>query len=375
MIYLDNAATSYRKPAAVSSAIYRHTLKSSMNAGHGGHMLSIRGVEILEEVKALAASLFHLPSAENIAFIPNATYGLNCAIFGLLQKGGHAIITSMEHNSVLRPIHKCGNYTVCYADEFGYVDETDIENAIREDTRLIVCTHVSNVTGSIEPVARIGRIAHLYNIPFLVDGSQAAGCIDVDIPKIGADIYVCSGHKGLMGPLGTGICYVNPAIALEPYIVGGTGNMSKQLTHPKTMPEIIHAGTLNTPAIAALGESIRFILKRGVSVIHKHESFLASECIRKLSRISNVKTYGSRIYNRTGVVAFNIDGMDSSETADILSSKYNIYVRGGFHCSPLAHKTIGTYDTGAVRASFGFFSKASENDALVNAVREIAENI
>ncbi len=369
--YLDNAATSYRKPLAVYAAMTKNTLVNSMNAGHSGHRLSIRGAELIEDAREAVADLINA-APDEIAFIPNATYGLNCAINGILADGGHAVVTAMEHNSVLRPIHRLGSYTVVPADEFGYVDETDVELAIRPDTRLIVCTHVSNVTGSIQPIRRIADIAEIYGIPFLVDGSQAAGCMEVDIRALGADIYVFSGHKGMMAPLGSGVCAVRRGVKLNPFITGGTGSFSKLLEQPDRIPELIEAGTLNTPAILTLGTAARYIKRIGANNIHRRESALASEFIHRMDAVEGVRVYGSRVSNRVGTVAFNIGTLDSSVAADILSEKYGIYTRGGFHCAPLAHKAIGTYERGAVRASFGWFSKMSDVDALTDAVTKIA---
>lgn len=372
MIYLDNAATSYKKPLPVRAAMIKNTLVNSMNSGHGGHRLSMKGAELVERARFDVARLINAPDPSRIAFIPNATYGLNCVIGGILSDGGHAVVTAMEHNSVLRPVHRFGNYTVVKADGFGFVDETDVENAIRDDTRLIVCTHVSNVTGSIQPVARIGRIARLYGIPFLVDGSQAVGCMEVDVQAIGADAYVFSGHKGLMAPLGSGACWIREGVRVKPYITGGTGSFSKLLSHPEEMPELMQAGTVNTPAILSMGTAARYIMSIGAGNILKHDSYLAGELIRRIGKIKGVRLYGCRVSDRNGTVSFNIGAMSSSEAADILSERYNICVRGGFHCAPLAHDAIGTYGQGAVRASFGWFSDITEAEALAAAVEKIA---
>ena len=369
MLYLDNAATSVRKPFSVYKAMLTGTLFNSVNAGRGGHKMSVRGADIIVSAQDEAAELFNIKNPQNIAFMPNATYGLNLVILGMLKSGGHAVVTCMEHNSVLRPIHLMSNYTLVWADDKGYVNPQKVREAIREDTCLIVCTHASNVCGSIQPVCEIGKIANENNIPFLVDAAQSAGCIECDVEKMKADFLVFSGHKGLMGPLGSGGVYVRDAKKLSPVITGGTGSSSESLEQPLFMPDMLHSGTMNVPAIKALGEGIKFIRKTGVNTIYEKEKFLADKFEDCLKNMGKIKVYGGE--NKTGTVAFNIVGKTSGETAQAIGDK--IALRAGYHCAPLAHKALGTEKTGAVRASFGFFNKKSDVERAVDAVWKIRD--
>jgi len=302
---------------------------------------------------------------------------LNLAIGGVLQSGGHAIITQMEHNSVLRPVHKYGNYTIVSADSFGKINPDDVKKAIRPDTKLIISTHASNVCGTVEPVYQIGKIARDAGILFLLDAAQTAGCKPIDVEKMNIDMLAFSAHKGLLGPLGLGGLYVREGISLSPVITGGTGSASKLLTQPENMPDFLHSGTLNTPAIMALAESVRFIKKHSPEFIGEHQKALAFALIQKLKNMENVRVYGiceKSCGDRNGTVLFNIAGMDSEKVADILNDKFNIAVRGGWHCAYPAHCALGSEQSGGVRASFGFFSDYKSVYRLADAVYKISKN-
>lgn len=372
MLYLDNAATTYKKPNCMYRDMITNTILLSANAGRGGHKLSIKASEKIVETADDLAQLFNIDDASRIAFMPNATCALNTAISGL-GKNTHIIVTSMDHNSVLRPVHANFKYTVVQANEDGLVDPHKIERAIQPNTKLIICTHVSNVCGTIQPINMIGAIAKKYKILFLVDAAQSAGCLNIDVQSDNIDMLAFSGHKGLMGPLGTGGLYVRNGIELTPIIRGGTGSQSESLNQPKTMPDMLQSGTQNTPAIAALGASVQFIKKQGLQDILKHERDLAQKLITELKNIEGIKVYGTNDINkRNGTVCFNLDKVESSEVAEILSNEYNIAVRGGWHCAYLAHKTLGTHLSGAVRASFGFFNTKKDLIKLVDAINKIA---
>lgn len=372
MIYLDNPATSYKKPTAVYEAMYRNTLNCSVNAGRGGHWASIRGAEGIAEAQEELAGLFNIQNPERIAFTQNATYALNMAISGLLRHGDHAIITSMEHNSVLRPIHRMCSYTIVEANEQGEINPKDIERAIRKNTRLIATTHASNVCGTIMPVREIGAICKKYNLPYLLDTAQTAGIIPIDVNDMNVSLLAFSGHKGLMGPLGTGGLYVREDVRLKPIIVGGTGTESKNKNQPVNMPDMLHSGTLNTPAIMTLTSAIKHINNVGIKNIEYKERTLAEKLIEGLKNVEGVKVYGLEKGNRNGTVAFNVRDVDSQETADILNKDFGIATRGGYHCSYTAHQTIGSEKTGAVRVGFGLFSTKKEADSLLFAVNKIA---
>lgn len=374
MLYLDNAATSFKKPLCVYQAIIKHSLATSVNAGHGGHDLSLKGMGKIIEASEAVADLFHIADPQRIAFLPNATYGLNMAIAGLAGAEDHIIVTQMDHNSVLRPAHQNTQYTVVAADAEGFVRPQDIEKAVRSNTKLIVCTHVSNVCGSIQPIREISKIAKKHHIPFLLDAAQSAGCLHIDVKQLGVDLLAFSGHKGLMGPLGTGGLYVGENIRLRPLISGGTGSMSESLSQPSYMPDMLHSGTMNTPGIIALGEGARFIKQHDPQTIGAQERYLAESLISEIKNMNEVKVYGKDYGDlRNGTVAFNIGKQESGRVAELLNDDHRIAVRGGWHCAPLAHKALGTEETGAVRASFGFFNTLRDKDRLVDAIYQISK--
>ena len=373
MIYLDNPATSMQKPPQVISAMCKNTQFASVNAGRGGHKASLLGASGIAETQEALADFFGIKNPERIAFTQNATYALNMAIMGFLSPRDHVIITSMEHNSVLRPVHRLCSYTVVSANAQGEIDPRDIERAIRKNTRMVITTHASNVCGTIMPVYEIGAICRKYGICYLLDAAQTAGIIPIDAEKMGLSMLAFSGHKGLMGPLGTGGLYVSENITLAPLIVGGTGTMSESKVQPQDMPDMLHSGTLNTPAIMTLKTAVQYINSVGIKNIEEKERSLAEYLIDGLKNINSVTVYGPEKGNRNGTVAFNIGSMPSGETSDILDKNFGIAVRGGYHCAYMAHQTIGSWQWGAIRAGFGAFSKKSDADALLFAVNKISK--
>jgi len=373
VIYLDNPATSMRKPACVLSAMAKNTRNASVNAGRGGHRASIMGAEGIAETQEALADFFGIENPERIAFTQNATYALNMAIMGFLSPRDHVIITSMEHNSVLRPVHRLCSYTVVSANGEGEINPKDIERAIRRNTKMVITTHASNVCGTVMPVYEIGKICKKYGLAYLLDSAQTAGIIPIDVDKMGVSMLAFSGHKGLMGPLGTGGLYVAENIHLSPLIVGGTGSRSESKTQPDNMPDLLHSGTLNTPAIMTLKTAVEYINSVGIKNIEEKERRLAEYLISGLKNIAGVRVLGKDSGSRNGTVAFNVGDMASGEVADILDRDYGIMVRGGYHCAYLAHKTLGTERVGAVRVGFGVFSDKGEADALLYAVNRIAK--
>lgn len=373
MIYLDNPATSMKKPKIVYDMMYKNTVNCSVNAGRGGHFASIRGAEGIIRTQEAIADLFNIKTPERIAFTPNATYALNMAISGFLTPRDHVIITSMEHNSVLRPVHRLCSYTIVKADRQGVINPHDIEAAILKNTKLIITTHASNVCGTVMPVAEIGQICKRHGIPYLLDTAQTAGIIPIDVEEMNVSMLAFSGHKGLLGPLGTGGLYIDEGIDLQPLIVGGTGTESANRNQPKNMPEMLHSGTMNTPAIMTLADSVNYINRIGVKNIGMHEKNLAIYLIDGLLNIDGVTVYGLKDGNRNGTVAFNIKDVDSQEISDILNNDYQIATRGGYHCSYIAHETLGTEKQGAVRAGFGALSTKDEAQALLFAVSKISK--
>lgn len=374
MIYLDNAATSFQKPACVHKALTEATRRYSANAGHGGHRLAIIASEIIYEASEAVADIFGIEQPENIAFTQNTTLALNMAIKGVLAEGGHAVITSMEHNSVARPVAHIAkrNYTVVGADERGYVRPEDIDKAIRPDTRLIVCNHASNVCGSVQNIEHIGKIASDRGILFLVDAAQSGGVLPIDVRRQHIDLLAFAGHKSLLGPLGTGGLYVRDGVSLSTIIEGGTGSQSESLEQPENMPDRFTSGTMNMPAIAALGAGARFVKKTGLREIYRHEMQLTGRLLEGFCNMDGVRVYGPQsLKNRVGVISINIDGMDCVSAAQLLDERYQIAVRAGLHCAPLAHQTLGTQDSGTIRFSVGYFNTRAQIDRAVEAVYKI----
>ncbi len=369
MIYVDNAATTRRKPISVYKSVFSHAILSG-NAGRGANKLSLKGINSIVTAQDTVARLFNVKNPENIIFTQNATYALNMAIHGIMEKGSHMVVTQMDHNSVLRPAKLYDNFSVAKADRNGYVSPLSLRRQIKSTTALVVCTHVSNVCGAIEPVKEIARIAHRNGALFLLDASQSGGILDVDMEDIDADLIACAGHKGLMGPMGTGILCIKDPGRVKAIIVGGTGSQSESLTQPEAMPEKFHSGTVNTPAIAGLTEGVKFILKEGTSAISAHENFLNTTLRNDLKNMKNVILYGK---GETGITAFNIEGYGSDEVAESLGK--NIITRAGYHCAPLAHRALGTDNTGAVRISFGYFNTMSETKKIIDAIYKISKKL
>ncbi len=372
VIYLDNAATSAQKPEIVYETLSSFTRFHSANAGRGTSEESLFSLNAVINAQNAAAELFNISKPQNIAFTQNATHALNAAILGTLSKGGHAVTTVMDHNSVLRPLFRLGNFTAVPADRYGFVSPYEIERAIRPDTKMIIISHASNVCGTVQNIKSAAKIARLRKIKLMIDAAQTAGILTIDNSVLGADFIAFSGHKGLMGPLGTGGLYVKEPDELEPVITGGTGSDSEALSQPRTMPDMLHSGTINTPAIAALSEGIKFILKTGTENIIAHERELAELFRNELLNMDGVTVYGSGGNGAIGTVAFNIDGADSFDACAMLSG---FALRGGYHCAPLAHKALGTEKTGAVRASFGLFNTRAHAKALADAVFSAAAEL
>lgn len=375
MIYLDNAATSYPKPRGMVAAMEECILKYCGNPGRSGHSMSMRTGEEVYHARRKIAGLFGIRQPERLVFTKNTTEALNMGLKGVLQSGDHVITTTMEHNSLLRPLkalEKRGvSQSVIRADREGFIKASEIEKAIRKDTKLIAITAASNVTGTRMPLEEIGELARRRGIMFLVDGAQGAGSMAIDAEKMHIDMLAFPGHKGLLGPQGTGALYVSPEIRLKHIMEGGTGTDSKSRFQPCEFPEGYEAGTINAPAIIGLGYSAEFVEKIGPEVIGKYEEELIGWLDERLDEMDFVKRYGPDACRKTGISLINIRGVGAEEVTSILSSKYGIAVRGGYHCAGLAHKTIGTWDEGAVRISVGPFNTRKDMEKLADAIREI----
>lgn len=377
MIYLDNAATSFIKPEQVAQAMYNTMLRYGANAGRGGHRLSRYAGDVLYNTRENLCKLFNISDIERLAFCPNTTYALNMGIKGVLEKGEHVIITSMEHNSVLRPIEtlrSLGNvaYTIVWANEKGELLISDIKKAIRPETKLLVMTHASNVCGNVFDIYSIADLAHENNILFMVDAAQSAGILNIDASKV--DLLAFPGHKGLMGPQGTGGLYARKGIDLYTVIEGGTGSSSELFSQPEEYPDRLESGTQNVPAIAGLNEGVKFILNEGIDAIRQKEDALTRYFISEIKNINGIRIYGTQNpKSRVGVVALNINGKDCVEVCSELDKEYDIAVRGGLHCSVLAHETLRTKEIGCVRFSFGYFNTMQEINKAIYALYKISK--
>jgi cysteine desulfurase family protein len=378
MIYLDNAATTFPKPESTYYYMNKYTREIAANPGRGSHSMAIESAEIIFETRELLAKFFNIEDSMNIVFTKNCTESLNIGIKGVLKKGDHVITTSMEHNSVLRPLtvmeSRGVELTIVQADEFGLIDPKDIEGEIKENTKLVITTHVSNLTGTIMPIDEIGSICRDRHILYMVDSAQSAGLLEIDVKKQNIDILAFPGHKNLFGPMGIGGLYVGEDIEIDSFIEGGTGSLSSEVVQPDFMPDKLESGTPNLPGIAGLKGGLEFIMETGREEIKRREDQLLKVFVDIISSTWNIQSYGPEdLGKRSGVVLVNIRGIDSSDLASRLDSEFGIAVRPGYHCAPLAHKTIGTYGKGAVRFSLSFFNTMKDIEKAAGALIKIAE--
>ena len=370
MIYLDNAATTLIKPYAVVNACNMWLNKYSANPGRGGHKLSLNAGNKVYECRELIAKLFNIEKPENIIFTLNTTMALNIAIGGFVKPGMHIVISGMEHNSVYRPVANSGcSFTVAEPDPTGYVSVESIKNAVKPNTKLIVVTHASNVVGTVNPISEIGAFAKSRNITFLVDGAQSAGVLDIDVKRDNIDMLAFAGHKMLMGPTGTGGLYVSPKVTLSPIMYGGTGSVSESAEQPDFLPDRFESGTLNIMGIAGLTEGIKYVIKNTPNAIRQHEQMLTERLLQGLYNMDKITLYGGA--DRVGIVSFSVEGTDSVSLCNMLDNM-GIATRGGLHCAPLAHKSLGT--DGLARLSVGCFNTKSHIDYTVDAIYKIIKN-
>lgn len=379
MIYLDNSATTFPKPREVAGRMGECMRQYCANPGRSGHRMSMRIGNEIYECREKIARMFNVPFPGRVIFTSNATEALNIAIKGLLRKGDHVIITSMEHNSVLRPVHKLKerglvDYSVARANIYGYVPWEETEALIRPNTRLIVMTHASNVCGTVNPVRKVGEIAKKHNIPFLVDGAQSAGIIPIDMERDHISALALPGHKALYGPMGTGVLCLGRNINPDPLKEGGTGTNSKEAHQSEEVPDKYESGTVNGVGICGLSAGLDFINRVGMDTIYNHDMHLTGIMLEDLSVIKGVGIQGYlTCTNRLGVISITIDGKDPAEVAAVLDKHYGIAVRAGYHCSPLAHETLGTFDTGSIRFSIGAFNTLNDTKTAVYAIDQICK--
>ncbi len=382
MIYLDHAATSWPKPAEVTRAMTDFLECSGGNPGRSGHSLSVAAARVVYAAREAVAEFFHLPDPMRVIFTPNVTYALNLVMMGFLNPGDRVVTTSMEHNSVMRPLHTLEESGVrlevvpCAAD--GRLDLDLMRAAVTPGTRLVVVTHASNVTGTLMPVAEIASLAHAAGALLLVDAAQTAGALPIDQPALGIDLLAFTGHKGLQGPPGTGGLLlgenVDPA-QLRPLIRGGTGSRSEYEQQPEMLPDKFESGTPNGVGIAGLGAGVRWILARGNEAVRSHEIDLTERLVVGLRGIPGVTVYGTdSAREMTAVVSCTIAGHPVSEVGLRLDEDFGILSRVGLHCAPAAHKTIGTFPEGTIRLAPGPFTTPAEIQTVVRAIEVIARS-
>lgn len=377
MIYLDSSATSFLKSPQVAEAVFR-SFNTIGNAGRGAHAPTLNASRLIYDTREKLAALFGTPDPSRIAFTCNATEALNIAIHGAIHPGEHVITTACEHNSVLRPLYlkeKEGTeLTIIPADKKGRIRYDLLESSVKSNTSAIVLTHASNLSGNVTDLAFVSNFAKKHGLLLIVDASQTAGSLPINVVKMGIDILCFTGHKGLFGPQGTGGLYVREGLTLSPLKSGGSGIHSFDRQHPTDMPTALEAGTLNGHGIAGLNAGLDYILSTGVKNIHAKEISLARRFVNGISDISDLKLYGDiDAPLRTPIISLNIGNMSSASVSDILWEDYEICVRAGAHCAPLMHKTFGTEKQGAVRFSFSCFNTETEIDTAIRAMHEIAE--
>ena len=377
MIYLDNAATTMYKPQVVVDAVVK-AMTSMGNAGRGANEASLSASRIIFDTRDRLCKLFNGTNPKQIVFTNNSTESLNITIKGLLNPGDHVITTMLEHNSVLRPLYemkeKGVELTIVKSNEMGTLDIADIEAAIKDNTKMIVCTNGSNLTGNYVDVESIGKLAKESGVFFVVDASQTAGVFPIDVQKMNIDVLCFTGHKGLLGPQGTGGMYVREGLSVRPLKVGGSGIKTYSKTHPAEMPTALEAGTLNGHGIAGLHAALVYLEEEGIDNIRAREQELMWKFYEAVKEIPNVKVYGDfSTKNRCAVVTLNIGDYDSSEVSDALLMDYNISTRPGGHCAPLMHEALGTVEQGAVRFSFSHYNTDEDVDTAIRAIYELSQ--
>lgn len=378
MIYMDNAATTMHKPECVIDAVAA-AMHSMGNAGRGAHAASLDASRRIYGTREELANFFHAESPKQIVFTSNSTESLNTAIRGTIETGDHVITTEMEHNSVLRPLYDLADHgvevTILPADETGMICYDDFEKEIRPNTKAIVCTNGSNLTGNMIDVKRVGEIAKKHGLLFIVDASQTAGVYEIDVQDMQIDILCFTGHKGLLGPQGTGGMYVRSGLSVKPLKCGGSGVDTYNTHHPKEMPTALEAGTLNGHGIAGLGAGVGYIVENGIDKLREKELDMMWKFYNGVKDIPGVKVYGDfQTKRRCPIVALNIGDYDSSEVSDELLMTYDISTRPGAHCAPLMHKALGTVEQGAVRFSFSHFNTDEEVEIAIKAIEELSKD-
>ena len=377
MIYLDNAATSFPKPETVYQALDRFARSDLANPGRAGHKMALAAERALDDCRHLLNQFFHGEGPERFAFTLNCTDALNMAFKGVLAEGDHVITTDLEHNSVSRPLRAmelAGRITLTRlkADGGGAIDPDAIRKAITSRTKLIAQTHASNVLGTVQPIAEIGRIAREHDLLFLVDAAQTAGVIPIDVQAMNIDLLAFPGHKSLMGPTGTGALYVGPRPKVGAWREGGTGGDSSSETQPREFPYFLEGGTPNVLGVAGLAAGIKYVMEQGLERIHVHEMELVQRLWRRLEEIGGYEIFGHQDMARhVGTLSFRSESLPAAELGGILDQAFDVAVRPGLHCAPYIHRSLGTFPEGTVRVSPGLFNTKDDIDRLARALAEI----
>lgn len=378
IIYFDNAATSWPKPEVMIRAMVDFNARMGANPGRSGHRLSVDASRIIFNTRESIASLLGCSDSHCIAFTRNATEGINTILRGMLRSGDHVITSSMEHNSVMRPLRALESEGICLSVvpcPDGVISPDDVVASVKTNTRLIIITHASNVTGTIMPVAEVAELARRHGVTLCVDASQTAGCVPIDVMKDNIDILVFTGHKSLAGPQGTGGFYIRKGLEklVDPLERGGTGSKSEHEEHPDFMPDRFESGTPNTIGLAGLGAAVRHIAGTGIDTIRSKETALTGLFLEGIRPIKGVRIYGEADpAGRTALVSFTVDGISPSDLSFRLDERFNIMSRPGLHCAPSAHRTIGTFPYGTVRFSFGPFTTEEEIAVSIKALETLA---
>lgn len=382
-VYLDNAATSFPKPITVYNSIMNYMTNIGSNPGRGASSSSIKGNKVIFDARNTLAEFFHFDKVENVIFTPNITYSLNMLIKGSVKNGWHVITSSMDHNSTLRVLQNLSQAGIIELDilkgnDLGEVSVDEFKSKIKSNTKLVILSHGSNVTGTIQPLEEIGNICKGNDIYFIIDSAQTAGVLDLDFYSLGCSALAFTGHKSLLGPQGIGGFLIDDKFnnICSSLIEGGTGSVSSDIIQPSFLPDKFESGTMNAPAIAGILEGIKFINSEGLNTIKEHEDFLTKKFIDGLCNIPSIKIYGHKdTYNRTSTISINSTKIDNSELGFYLDSDFGISTRTGLHCAPLAHQSIGTYPNGTIRFSFGYFNDEKDVNYALSSLNKIINNL
>lgn len=378
-VYLDNAATSRQKPEEVFKAIETFYKEINCNPGRGGYSLSLESSRKVMEVRESIGKFFNLKQASSVVFTPNITVALNIVLKGLLKSGDHVLISGLEHNAVVRPLTALKKYrgidfSIMPTDPTGFLNPSDVRKIIKANTKMICCTHASNVMGTLLPVEELGQIAAEYDLYYVLDTAQTAGALPLDFEKLQTSVLTFTGHKHLLGPMGIGGFCLKEEVARQmlPLYEGGTGSISDKEDQPDFLPDKFESGTLNTLGIAGLGAAINYLMKHDLRKIRSQEMLLTKKLLDGLKEYPNVKIYGPQDETlQTGTIALNVDDIDNAELCFVLDQQFGIMTRPGLHCAPIAHKTMGTFPEGVLRLSIGHYTREAEIDYVLESMGKI----